>query len=343
VEEVQGRAATRTLRRFLVTGGAGFVGGNFVRLLLGTREGTEVTVFDGVPEPERSAPLRDLPRLHPGRFRYVPGKITEEGALAALFRENGPFDAVVHFAARNPSGADEASPLEFTRVNTLGTAAVLEAAREAWGREGRQGVFLHLSSYEVYGSSADGLFREDSPLNPSTPYAASKAAADALTLAYHRTFGLDALVTRTTNIYGPFQSRDKLIPSVVRRIREGRPVEVYGTGLQTRDWIHVDDHNRGVLLALERGLPGRVYHLGARCERTNLDVVRLAARAALEELGRDPGEAERLVRFVPDRRAHDPRRALDPSRAERELGFRPEVPFETGVGNTVRWILREGW
>lgn len=343
MEEVLGQAAPESLRRLLVTGGAGFVGGNFVRLLLETRETAHVTVFDGVRGAEASAALRDLPRRYPGRLRYVRGRITDEAGLARLFREEGPFDAVVHFAARNPSGADEASPLEFPRVNTLGTAAVLEAAREAWAREGRHGVFLHLSSYEVYGSSADGFFREDSPLSPSTPYAASKAAADALTLAYHRTFGLDARVTRTTNIYGPYQSRDKLIPSVVRRVREGKAVEIYGTGLQSRDWIHVDDHNRGVLLALERGEAGRVYHLGARCERTNLEVVRLAARAALQELGRDPGEAEGLLRFVPDRRAHDPRRALDPSRAERELGFRPEVPFETGVGNTVRWMLREGW
>lgn len=342
MEEALRNPAPRTLRRFLVTGGAGFVGGNFVRLLLGLREEAEVTVFDGVARPEDSRVLRDLPGLHPRRFRYVRGWLTEEGALGELFAEYGPFDAVVHFAARNPSGAEEASPLAFPRVNTLGTAAVLEAARQAWDREGRRGVFLHLSSYEVYGSSSGGRFREDSPLNPSTPYAASKAAADALTLAYHRTFGLDALVTRTTNIYGPYQSGDKLIPSVVRRVREGKAVEVYGTGLQSRDWIHVDDHNRGVLLALERGRSGRVYHLGARCERTNLEVVRLAAREALEELGKDPDGAEALVRFVPDRRAHDPRRALDPSRAEEELGFHPEVPFEMGIRNTVRWILREG-
>jgi dTDP-glucose 4,6-dehydratase len=325
--------------RLLVTGGGGFVGGGFVRLLLAEKPSWALTVFDSLSGGPGARFLQSLEAEHPGRVRFVRGRVTDARDVEALFGSGG-FDAVVHFAARNPSGLEVDSPLSFAEVNVLGTAVVLEAARRAWSGAG--GTFLHLSSYEVYGSGAAGLFTEESPLNPSTPYAASKASADVLTLAYHSTFGLRTLVTRTTNIYGPRQSPDKLIPSVAERVRRGEPVTIYGTGGQSRDWIHVDDHNRGVLRVLEEGRPGAVYHLGARCERTNLEVIRLAARSAAECLGRDPDEAEARLAFVEDRFAHDVRRALDPSRAEGELGFRAAVPFEEGVRETVRRQIQEG-
>ena len=237
----------------------------------------------------------------------------------------------------NPSGQAVSDPVGFAEVNVLGTAMLLEAARLAWC--GGPGRFLHPSSYEVYGSSGGGIFTEESPLNPSTPYAASKASADQLTLAYHRTFGMGCVVTRTTNIYGPFQSPDKLVPAIVLKARDGQPLPVYGDGSNTRDWIHVDDHNRGVLLALEEGRAGEVYHLGARCERSNLALVQAIARATAKLLDRDGAAAESLVTFVGDRAGHDARRALDPGKAERELGFRPAVSFEQGLEDTVRQIL----
>jgi dTDP-glucose 4,6-dehydratase len=320
----------------LVTGGGGFVGGNFVRLVLTRRPGASVTVFDSLDGRTEIPVLEGLEAAFPGRFRLVRGRVTDAGDLERLFGA-GRFDAVLHFAAKNPSGLQVEDPLAFVRVNVMGTAMLLEAARKAWGRS--PGSFLHLSSYEVYGSGASGVFHEESPLNPTTPYAASKAAADQLVLAYRTTFGFRSLITRTTNIYGPFQSADKLIPSVVEKVRRRGPIPVFGGGGQVRDWIHVDDHNGGVLRVLEEGEPGRVYHLGARCERTNLEVVRLAARAAAEVLGRRPEEGEALITFAADREAHDARRALDPSRTERELGFRAGVSFEEGLRATVESLL----
>ena len=324
--------------RLLITGGGGFVGGNFARLVLRERPAWEITVFDSMEGPPRPV-LAGLEEGSGGRLRLVRGAVTDPAAVASLF-ERRAFDAVVHFAAKNPSGLGEQKPLEFVEINVVGTAVLLEACRKAWMRG--CGRFIHLSSYEVYGSGESGIFTEESGLNPSTPYAASKAAADELTLAYHRTFGLHAMVTRTTNIYGPFQSGDKLIPATARSVAAGREVQVFGSGENLRDWIHVDDHNRGVLLALENGAPGEVYHLGARCERTNLEVVRSVAKLAARLLGRDETAAEGLLRHVEDRAAHDARRALDPSKAERLLGFAARVPFEEGLAQTVQWTLGSG-
>jgi dTDP-glucose 4,6-dehydratase len=323
----------------LVTGGGGFVGGNFVRMALGARPDWQITVFDHLGGRREVPVLAGLAEKHPGRFRLVRGAVTDASALDALFAQ-GRFDTVAHFAAKNPSGQQAADPLAFVEVNVLGTASLLEAARRAWS--GSSGKFLHLGSYEVYGSGASGVFTESSPLNPSTPYAASKAAADELLLAYHRTYGLHTLITRTTNIYGPHQTKDKLIPAMVELARNGREMPVYGSGHNLRDWIHVQDHNRGVLMVLERGRPGEVYHLGARCERTIFEVARAVGRAVFEVIGRDPEAAEGLIRRVEDREAHDARRALDPAKAERELGFSAEIPFEKGLADTVRWFLEAG-
>ena len=322
-------------RSVLVTGGGGFVGGNFVRLALRERPSWRITLFDSLGDRPRPV-LQGLEETFPGRVRLVQGRLTDGAALAALFASE-PFDAVVHVAARNPSGQGVNDPVGFAEVNVLGTAMLLEAARQAPG--GVPARFLHLSSYEVYGSSPLGVFTEASPLNPSTPYAASKAAADQLTLAYHRTFAMGCLVTRTTNIYGPYQSEDKLVPAMALRARDGEPLLVYGDGSQSRDWIHVDDHNRGVLHALEGGRPGEVYHLGARCERSNLDLVRALAKAAAKVLRRPEEDVLGLIRFVADRPGHDARRTLDPSKAERELGFAPAVTFEEGLADTLRRIL----
>jgi dTDP-glucose 4,6-dehydratase len=305
-------------------------------MALGERPDWNVTVFDHLGGRREVAVLSGLGETYPGRFRLVRGAVTDGAALDSLFAEGG-FDTVVHFAAKNPSGQQASDPLAFVQVNVLGTAALLEAARKAW--DGPRGKFLHLGSYEVYGSGAAGVFTESSPLNPSTPYAASKAAADELALAYHRTYGMGTLITRTTNIYGPHQTKDKLIPAMAELARDGKEMPVFGSGLNLRDWIHVEDHNRGVLMVLERGRPGEVYHLGARCERTNLEVARAVGRAVFELLGRDPAKADELISLTEDREAHDARRALDPSKAENELGFAAEIPFEKGLADTVRWFI----
>ncbi len=325
------------MKHLLVTGGGGFVGGNFVRLVLRERPSLKVTVFDSLTG-RKNAPVLDEPaKRYPERFELIRGHVTSKADLEALFSTR-TFDTIVHFAAKNPSGDDIVDPGAFVEVNIIGTAMLLETVRAAW-KEG-EGTFLHLSSYEVYGSDESRVFTEGSPLNPSTPYAASKASADQLTLAYHRTYNMRTLVTRTTNIYGPYQSRDKLIPAIVDRVKRRKTIPVFGNGLNRRDWIHVDDHNRGVLLTLEKGKAGGVYLLGARCERTNLELVHRVARLAAAGLGRSMEEAEGLIGFVRDREAHDASRSMDPSATEEALGFKAAIPFDEGLKATVEWLLK---
>lgn len=323
------------MKRFLVTGGGGFVGGNFVRLLLTEHPDCGVTVFDSLGGRETAPVIEGLQKLYGDRFEVVRGRVTSESDLESLFSGNR-FDFVVHFAAKNPSGASISNPASFVETNVVGTAMLLEAARKSWS-DGR-GTFLHLSSYEVYGSSTTGVFTEDSPLNPSTPYAASKASADQLTLAYHRTFGMRTLVTRTTNIYGPWQSGDKLIPSIIEAVRTGGAIPVYGDGANRRDWIHVDDHNRGVFRVLEEGEAGMVYHLGAHCELSNIELVRKVARLTAGKLGKSAENTEGLITFVKDREGHDSRRSLDTARAGK-LGFEASIDMDEGLEKTVNWCL----
>lgn len=320
----------------LITGGGGFVGGNFLRLALKARPAWRFTVLDHLGSRHSVPILERLEQAHPGRFRLQKMGLEHGSGLAGLFAGEA-FHAVVHFAAKNPSGREEGSPLDFTRVNVLGTAAVLEAVRLSGGNC----RFLHLSSYEVYGSHPMGWFTESTSLKPTTPYAASKAAADSLTLSYHRTFGLDGLVSRTSNIYGPYQSSDKFIPSLADKAFADRPMPVFGSGEQMRDWIHVDDHNRGVLAILERGRGGEVYHIGARCEQSNAHLAQAIADAAAEVRGLPGGSLRELITRVEDRVAHDSRRALDTEKIERELEFRPEVPFERGLKDTVKWLFED--
>ncbi len=330
------------MRTVLVTGGAGFVGSGFVALALSSRPDWRVVVLDALTYAGNLENLEGLDARFADRYRFVRGDVADGAAVGRLFAEEAP-SAVVHFAAESHVDRSLLGPLDFVRTNVLGTATLLEAARGAWAPGG--GRFLQVSTDEVYGALGEtGRFTEETPLAPSSPYSASKAAADQLVLAYHRTFGLDTVVTRCCNNYGPRQFPEKLIPFLIARFVDGQTLPVYGKGENVRDWIHVDDHSRGVLLALEGGRAGQVYNLGARCERRNLDLVRGLARELASAAGGDPDRALSRVVFVKDRPGHDWRYALDPSKAERELGFRPEVPFDAGLRATVRWYLdHEPW
>ena len=335
---VDTRGAGRGFSSLLVTGGAGFVGGNFIRMVLASRTTAKITALDSLSGRGVAPVLEGLESQCGGRFTLVKAALHEKETLQELFCRFG-FDAVLHFAAKNPSGQGAGSGREYAEVNVLGTAMVLDIARRHWKGRGIAGRFMHLSSYEVYGSHPEGYFTEGTRLNPSTPYAASKAAADELTLSYHRTFGMDALVTRTTNIYGPYQSGDKLIPALAARAAKREPMPVYGDGSTRRDWIHVDDHNRGVLTVLERGRAGEVYHIGARCEKTNLDIAREVAADVALASGMPQESLMNLVTLVQDRRGHDPRRALGTDKIESELGFRAQVDFKDGLMETVRRLI----
>ncbi len=319
--------------RLVVTGGLGFIGSNFVRFVLGARAGWRVTNLDLVTYAGNPANLRDL--AGDPRYRFVKGDIGEPADLARALE--GGADAVVNFAAESHVDRSILAAAPFVRTNVLGTVAVLEAAR-AQARAGHACRVVHVSTDEGYGALGEGdaPFTEATPVNPTSPYAASKAAADHLALAFARTHGQDVVITRCSNNYGPYQFPEKLIPLMVTNAIEGKRLPVYGDGRQVRDWIHVEDHCAGVLAALERGRAGEVYNFGGRAERRNADIV--ARIVAL--LGVSPA----LVEHVKDRPAHDRRYAMDAARAERELGWCPQRSFEEGLAATVRWYVEhEEW
>jgi len=311
--------------RILVTGGAGFIGSEFVRGLLARRT-DRVTVLDALTYSGNLANLAPVANL-PG-FHFVRADIRDAEAVG---RAMAGQDAVVHFAAESHVDRSIASATPFVTTNVLGTQVLLDAAL-AHG----VGRFVHVSTDEVYGSIDAGAWSEDQPLDPSSPYSASKAGSDLLALAYHRTHGLDVVVTRCSNNYGPYQYSEKLIPLFVTRLLRGEQVPLYGDGGNVREWLHVADHCRGVELALDKGRSGQIYHIGGGTELTNRELVgRLLAAC-----GRDWD----AVRQVPDRKGHDRRYALAVDRIRDELGYAPRIPFDEGLAGTVAWYRdNPGW
>jgi dTDP-glucose 4,6-dehydratase len=306
--------------KLLVTGGAGFIGSNFIRHIL-SRRGFQVVNFDLLTY---AGNLQNLAGLEAGDdYRFIRGDIASREQVAGALDPG--IDAIVHFAAESHVDRSILDASAFVRTNVLGTQNLLETAR-------RKGIprFIHVSTDEVYGSlPGSGKFTEDSPLAPNSPYAASKAAADLVARAYHRTYGLAVVTTRCGNNYGPHQFPEKLIPLMVSNALDDEPLPLYGDGLYTRDWIHVLDHCRALEAILLEGRDGAVYNIGADGERTNLEV----ARRILGILGK----SEDLISFVADRPAHDRRYAVDSSRLRLELGWSPRIRFEEGLDETVRW------
>lgn len=320
--------------RYLVTGGAGFIGSNFVRMLMTQRPEAEVVNLDLLTYAGHLENLDDL--LDNDRHHFVQGDICDGPTVAKVMVG---VDTVFHMAAESHVDRSIDSDQPFVRTNVLGTAALLAAALDGGVKR-----FVHVSTDEVYGelpwvdpAIEDGpRFTEETPLAPRSPYSATKAASDHLALAYHTTHGLDVVVTRCSNNYGARQFPEKLIPLMIRKADRGESLPVYGDGLHVRDWIHVDDHCRGILAAEERGAPGRVYNFGGEAERTNLSVL----RALLALMDRP----ESLMTFVADRPGHDRRYGIDFSRASRELGWHPEIDFDEGLADTVAWYAsRPDW
>jgi dTDP-glucose 4,6-dehydratase len=307
----------------LVTGAAGFVGSNLVRLILAERPADRVVALDKLTY---AGNLENLAGLEGPRLRFVRGDVCDGELVAEVWRAEA-IDAVLHLAAESHVDRSILAPSVFIETNVGGTQVLLEAARELGVKR-----FVHVSTDEVYGSlGPTGLFVEESPLAPSSPYSASKAASDLLALAYARTFQLPVVVTRCSNNYGPYQFPEKLIPLMIANALRDEPLPVYGDGLNVRDWIHVDDHCRGLLAALDRGAPGEVYNLGGASARPNLEVVRRVLALL--------GKPESLIRFVKDRPGHDRRYATDASKAIRTLGWSPRRAFEDGLAETVRWYV----
>jgi len=332
----------------LVTGGAGFIGSNFIRHALAATE-DRVVVVDALTYAGNMESLADV-ASHP-RYAFVREDIARREAMRALFRQHRPH-AVVNFAAETHVDRSIDDPAAFVRTNVVGTFELLEAARTYRRDEPAAAPgfrFLHVSTDEVYGTlGPEGAFSETTPYAPNSPYAASKAAADHLVRAWHETYGLPVLITNCSNNYGPFQYPEKLIPLMVLSAVEGKPLPIYGDGGNVRDWLYVEDHCEGVLLALRRGQVGEKYNIGGGGERTNLQVVDAlcAALEAERPAGDNAALARRGIRsyaelktLVPDRPGHDRRYAIDARKIRAELGWSPRHGFEEGLQRTVRWYL----
>ncbi len=308
----------------LVTGGCGFIGSNLVKYLRRTRPGWKVVNFDKLTYAGNLENLKDLEGDK--QHVFVKGDVGNRELLEHVMREHA-IDGVMHLAAESHVDRSILGPEAFTVTNVVGTQILLEASRAVGIKR-----FLMVSTDEVYGSlGPTGAFTEESPLQPSSPYSASKTSADLLALAYEHTFGMDVVVTRCSNNYGRYQFPEKLIPLMVVNALHDKPLPVYGDGAQIRDWLHVEDHCSALLLALERGKKGETYNIGGGAERKNLEIV----KGILQRVGKP----ESLIKYVQDRPGHDRRYAIDPSKTKRELGWAPAHTFEQGLDDTVKWYL----
>ncbi len=319
----------------LVTGGAGFIGANLVRWLVRHHQ-AQITVVDKLTYAGNRRYISEL--VDEGTVELVVADIADREAMEGLFSRSD-FDGVFHLAAESHVDRSIAGPEAFLKSNVEGTFCLLECARQAWDK-GKPGRFLHVSTDEVYGSiEPPGAFSEDSPYDPSSPYAASKAASDHFATAYHRTFGMDVVITNCSNNFGPYQYPEKLIPVVIASLRDGRSVPVYGDGQNVRDWLYVKDHCRALIEVFDRGRSGQCYNIGGRNEWTNLDLVERICDLVDERLGRPMGRSRQQIEFVADRPGHDRRYAIDATRIHRELGWKAGTDFETALDRTVGWYL----
>ncbi|WNJ90023.1 dTDP-glucose 4,6-dehydratase [Bosea sp. 685] len=331
--------------KFLVTGGAGFIGSAVVRKLVGETE-HRVCVVDKLTYAGNLASL--APVAGSNRYRFEQADIGDGERMRAIFADFDP-DIVMHLAAESHVDRSIDGPGDFVQTNIVGTFALLQEALRHWRGldEARKAAFRfhHISTDEVFGSlGTEGFFREDTAYQPNSPYSASKAASDHLVRAWYHTYGLPTLMTNCSNNYGPYHFPEKLIPLMIINALEGKPLPVYGNGLNVRDWLYVDDHADALLSVAQKGAVGETYNIGGHNEMANIDVVK-GICALLDELRPDPaGSRERLITYVTDRPGHDARYAIDAGKIGRELGWTPKQTFETGLRHTVEWYLaNSGW
>ena len=331
-------------RTMLVTGGAGFIGSNFVGFALANDDGLHLIIVDALTYAGHLANLEGVAEAHGERYTFVHANIRDVDTLRRLFSDYD-IDTVVHLAAESHVDRSIDGPIDFIDTNIRGTANLLEAVRSAW-QERDDVRFHHVSTDEVFGSlGAAGLFSETTPYDPSSPYSASKAAADHLVRSWHRTYGLPVTLSNCSNNYGPYQFPEKLIPLMIRNAIADKNLPVYGKGANVRDWLHVEDHCRALDLVVRSGQRGRTYNVGGHNERNNLDVVHHLCDVLDELQPRADGASYReRVEFVPDRPGHDLRYAIDADRITTELGWHPSYDFETGLKATVKWYLEnQAW
>jgi len=330
------------MTKILVTGGAGFIGSNFIRRAFSVRKDWVIVNLDACTYAGNPSNLDGLAPDLAKRYHFVHGDITDSSLLELLFREHN-FSSIIHFAAESHVDRSIVGPDVFVETNVTGTFRLLEASRRYWGKKPGTNAFrfLHVSTDEVYGSlGPEGYFKEETPYDPSSPYSASKASSDHFVKAYFRTYGLPTLITNCSNNYGPYQFPEKLIPLMILNIIEEKPLPIYGDGKNVRDWLYVIDHCDAIIKVLEEGRPGETYNIGGGAERENIQIVHMLCDLLDERLGIAGNKSSHnLIQYVTDRLGHDRRYAIDASKIRDELGWRPGHQFEHALEVTVDWYM----
>ena len=324
------------MKKLLITGGAGFIGSHVIRLFVNKYPDYTIVNLDALTYAGNLENLRDIEDVP--NYSFVKGDITDETFINQLFADHS-FDAVIHLAAESHVDRSILDPLSFIKTNVIGTAVLLNAAKQSWkNMEGK--LFYHVSTDEVYGSLGEtGFFTEETPYDPRSPYSASKASSDHLVSAYFHTYGLPMVISNCSNNYGSHQFPEKLLPLMINNIVHSKPLPIYGKGENVRDWLWVNDHARAIDVIFHQGKLGETYNIGGFNEWKNIDIVHLLCSIMDKKLGRADGESAKLITYVKDRAGHDMRYAIDATKLNKELGWEPSLQFEEGMDKTIDWYL----